>query len=185
MGGYGSGRYHGMSSRQTVEDCLSLDANKLAKWGYFKPGWRSGKLTWSRGQNETGSCGFYTYINEVNASITFHYSYRDERHSDVKINLSWYSPGFGGRRYYFICPHCNRRMRTLHINGGEIACRICHNLTYESCNESHHFDRLYKNMALDLNTTWQEVKECLNSMKRQTRIRPKRPRGRPRKNSGV
>lgn len=181
MGGYGSGRYYRGLTKATVEDCHSLDTNDFAKWGYFKPGIHYGRARWTRCGNEVGSYGFSVNINDFFALMNFYYNYNGKKHPDTKVNLSWYTPGFGGRRYFFLCPHCGRRMRTLHIRGGEIACRICHKLTYESCNQNHQFDSLYKHLALDLNTSWQDVKQCMNNMMRNEGKEPKRPRGRPKK----
>lgn len=156
MGGYGSGRRGG---RATVEDCLSLSINKYAQWGYLKPGHRAGNLTWSINGNEIGSCGFYSHVDDHHATMTFNYNYKGEKHPDVEVNLCWYSPGFGGRRYLFLCPFCGRKMRTLQIRRGEIACRICHRLTYTSCNENHKYDSLYKLMARDDSKfTWFDYK---------------------------
>jgi len=156
MGGYGSGRH---SRRTTVENCLSLDTNNFSQWGYLKPGDRIGNLTWSRNGNETGSCRFYSHVDDLHASITFNYNYKGEKHPDIKVNLCWYSPGFGGRRYLFLCPFCGRKMRTMHIRGGEIACRICHNLSYTSCNENHKYDSLFMRMARsNSNYTWLDYK---------------------------
>ena len=42
---------------------------------------------------------------------------------------------FGGRRWWFLCPTCERRCGVLYIDWGRIACRICCNLTYESRNK--------------------------------------------------
>ena len=170
--------------KATVEDCQSLDTNDFARRGCLKEGLsRSGDLRWTRADHETGSCGFYADVMDTYASITFYYNYDGSRHPDVKVNLSWYSPGFGGRRYLFVCPYCGRRMRTLHIREGEIACRVCHHLTYQSCNESHCSDSLYKSMAIDLNISSKEIKECLGYIKREAKKAPKRPRGRPRKST--
>lgn len=168
MGGYGSGR-HFYNTKATVEDCLTLDISKYAQWGYLKPGFRSGLLTWSSGGNKIASCGMSSSVEDSRAEMVFSYSYNDEKHSDVKVNLCWYSPGFGGRRYLFVCPHCGRKMRTLQISSGEIACRLCHRLTYKSCNEGRSFDSLYKRMAIGLNSSWQEVKRYMNFMKKAAR----------------
>jgi len=46
MGGYGSGRHWG-TTKVTVENCPSFDANLWARSGRLKPGWRGGQLTWS------------------------------------------------------------------------------------------------------------------------------------------
>ena len=46
MGGIGSGRRSG-SGRNTVEDCRSLDINKLQRTGCLEPGW-AGAWQWTR-----------------------------------------------------------------------------------------------------------------------------------------
>lgn len=179
MGGYGSGRYYPSYRKTKVEDCHKVDANDFAKWELFMPAmWRSCTTRWTRGGRETGSCGVYTRISDTQAVCVFQYNGRE-----VPVNLSAYVPGFGGRRYFFLCPVCGKRVRTLHFKNAEIACRICHNLTYESCNESHHFDSLYKRMAAGEGYSWKDVKRALSLMIRQAKKDPKRPRGRPGKKS--
>ncbi len=180
MGGYGSGRYYRRGYVKTkVEDCHKVDANDFARWKFFKTGMRWSSTRWTRGGRETGSCGVHTKIGDNQAVCVFQYNGRE-----VAVNLSPYVPGFGGRRYFFLCPVCGRRVRTLHFKNAEIACRTCHDLTYESCNEFHYFDSLYKRMAAGLGYSWQDVKRMMFLMKRQARKEPKRPRGRPRKNAG-
>ena len=41
---------------------------------------------------------------------------------------------YGGKRWWFRCPSCHRRCRVLYLPyyAKVFACRICHNLTYES-----------------------------------------------------
>ena len=156
MGGCGSGRH---SWRLTVEDCISLNSDQFARWGYLKLGFSNGGLTWSRNGNKIAGCGFHTNVDDFHASIIFHYNYKDKKHPDVEVNLYQYSPGFGGRRYLFLCPICGRKMRTLHFRDGEIACRICHNLSYTSCNENHKYDSLFMRMARgNSNHTWLDYK---------------------------
>lgn len=181
MGGYGSGQYYRGHIKGKVEDVRSIDANNFSRWRYFKQGLRYGNLRWLRAERETGSCWFHVKIDDMDDSIIFSYKYNDKAHRDVKVNLSWYSPGFGGRRYFFVCPLCGRRMRTLHFRFGEIACRLCHDLTYRSCNENHYFDWLCKRMAIGLSAPWTEIKRYLNNQMRMGGKEPKRPRGRPRK----
>lgn len=52
----------------------------------------------------------------------------------LKILLTKTMPNFGGVRYWFLCPGCNRRVGILYKPVGEIffKCRHCHNLTYQS-----------------------------------------------------
>jgi len=181
MGGYGSGKKYWRSVKDKVEDCRSIDANNFSKWGYFKEGIRFSTLRWTRGERQTGACSFYVTINGQNDSIIFSYTYGGKPHQNVEIRLTWYAPGFGGRRYFFVCPHCGKRMRTLHFKYGEIACRICHNLTYESCVENNRFNSLYKYIAGRHGESWQDVKQSMNALERRAHKEPKRPRGRPRK----
>jgi hypothetical protein len=171
MGGYGSGRYYRGDTKAKVEDCRSIDANNLARWGYLHPGGPpAGILRWMRGEYQAGACNFSVRMDDASPSITFKYKYNDQDHPDVKVYLSSYSPGFGGRRYLFICPHCQRRMRTLHIRGGEIACRLCHRLTYESCVENHKFDALFKYMARRYNDySWETYKKTFNRQLKATK----------------
>jgi hypothetical protein len=180
MGGYGSGRRWYLT-KTTVEDCLKLDANDFARPGFFKYEQYSGISRWTRNGNETGACRYCIHINENEAVIIFSYNYRGVEHPDVKVNLSPYTPGFGGKRFFFVCPICSQRKRTLHIKRGEIACRLCHDLTYEICTKSHYFDSVYRQMAAGMRVPWDAVKGFVNMNMRAAKKEPKRPRGRPRK----
>ena len=103
MGGYGSGKKYWRSAKEKVENCRSIDANSFSRWGYFKPGGRGGIMKWTRNGMETGSCWVYSNIDKIDDSISVSYQYQDKPHPEVKVKLSWYSPGFGGRRYFFRC----------------------------------------------------------------------------------
>jgi len=181
MGGYGSGKNNWRRVKEKVENCRSIDANSFSRWGYFKPGGKGGIMKWTRNGMKTGSCWVYTNIDNTDDSISFSYQYQDKPHPDVKVKLSWYSPGFGGRRYFFRCPVCGRRMRTLHFRYGEIGCRICLDLTYESCVENNRFNHLFKYIAGKHGDSWQDVKQSMNALARMAHKEPKRTRGRPRK----
>ncbi|MEI6127263.1 MAG: hypothetical protein WCQ99_12005 [Pseudomonadota bacterium] len=56
---------------------------------------------------------------------------------------------FGGSRYWFLCPGrgCGRRVGKLYGAGKYFLCRHCYNLTYDSCRESHRFDRIFGELA--------------------------------------
>jgi hypothetical protein len=51
---------------------------------------------------------------------------------------------FGGVRWWIRCA-CGRRVVKVYLPPGQcrFACRTCHNLTYESNQEEHRFDRLF------------------------------------------
>jgi hypothetical protein len=48
-------------------------------------------------------------------------------------------PHFGGMRWWFNCPQCEKRCKKLYLppRQWEIACRLCHNLTYTSSQTAH------------------------------------------------
>lgn len=137
MGGWGSGR-HWLSKKRTVEECLTLDVNKLVKVDLLgKP---FAEVRWSREGKEIASVSF-------------------ARRSDI---LTLYEPlaqdiplvttqlNFGGRRFWFLCPNCRRRVGRLHLPHGRsfFFCRRCYDLTYTSCQECHKFDRLFAGMGI-------------------------------------
>jgi hypothetical protein len=48
------------------------------------------------------------------------------------VYFSWTRPKFGGRRPWFLCPLCIRRVALLYLRGERWACRICCALAYRS-----------------------------------------------------
>jgi hypothetical protein len=69
----------------------------------------------------------------------------EQRGYEFIIPLVTTSCNFGGYRYWFLCPGiipnetCEKRVGVLYIVNNVIACRHCHNLTYESRNVSGKF----------------------------------------------
>ncbi|PKK82036.1 MAG: hypothetical protein CVT49_15740 [candidate division Zixibacteria bacterium HGW-Zixibacteria-1] len=56
---------------------------------------------------------------------------------DYSIRYESTPCNYGGKRWWFFCPACGRRCRILYLPSDEIyfACRVCHNLSYESQQE--------------------------------------------------
>lgn len=140
------GRY---SFRDTVEDCKAVSIFWLNRNDYLC-GYRSGSIRWTRAGQETGSIGIEVSIENYEGSIRFQYTQTD-RHSGEKTSLDYNVTlvstqcNFGGKRWWFICPlgNCGRRVGVLYLGGGKyFGCRHCYDLTYESCKDSHKFDRL-------------------------------------------
>lgn len=134
------------SSRRTAESCHSISTKFLNKYKYFLGGLRSGGITWSVGGRETGSVGFRVSTETANEYINFIYTQTDritneKTEFDYKVQLTWTSCHFGGRRWWFVCPlmvngrACGRRMGVLYLGGEYFGCRHCYNLTYASCKE--------------------------------------------------
>lgn len=55
---------------------------------------------------------------------------------EARVILTTTPCHFGGKRYWFKCPMCDRRIGVLYKNG-YFACRYCHGLTYYSQNLNH------------------------------------------------
>jgi hypothetical protein len=160
MGGNGSSRWHFHTKKDTVEDCRVLDANRLMREGVLGEGihlW--GSWTWRN-----------TYTNERTSTVDFEvnttnmplpwvrlsYTFtRTQEHLDYRIRLQITSPYFGGTRWWLMCPlsikgcPCGRRVGKLYLppSSRYFGCRHCHDLTYESCQESHKYDGLYAHLA--------------------------------------
>ena len=88
----------------------------------------------------------------------------EETDVDEMILLQTTCPYFGGKRYWMTCPRCGRRVKTLHCPPGAIyyRCRICYDLTYKSCQDSHKYDRMFMMIAKDTGKSFEDVKRSLN-----------------------
>jgi hypothetical protein len=116
--------------QSTVEDCLPLDANLLAKSGMFGSGDRSlGKgmssasIIWSNGSS----------ISLSYRQPDLHLSFcRDGEPVQQTINVESSPCNFGGWRHYFTCPGCRNRRYKLRLGGSGFYCRQCYRLPYYS-----------------------------------------------------
>lgn len=178
MGGNGSGRHSSYDARQTVEDCLVLDVNKLARDGMIRirqPPWQ-GTLTWTntRTGERTASVRYTCTGSGDNWTFTLIYTVtrRDGGKQDVRlpIYLQTTEPRFGGTRWWFTCPlavkgnSCRCRVGKLYLPPGGLyfGCRRCYDLTYTSCQESHKYDRLFRFIAEDIGCTPEMVRNALS-----------------------
>jgi hypothetical protein len=50
---------------------------------------------------------------------------------------------FGGNRYWFLCPGCNKRIAVLYGSGPRFLCQPCSGVVYASKNESY-IDRMMR-----------------------------------------
>ena len=65
-------------------------------------------------------------------SVTLGYRLGQGQPIEQPVYLSWTRPQFGGRRPWFVCPRCNRRVALLYLRGERWTCRICCGLAYRS-----------------------------------------------------
>lgn len=156
MGGPGSGRHYWSSKKTTVEECLSIDANHWIRQGILRAGViQSGSLRWS----SPGGGGFsvsYRSDTQTGSEVWLSYSWvwrftGESGSTEYPVRLTTPLP-FGKPRWWFTCPlvtngvACGRRVVKLYLppRGRYFGCRVCHGLTYRSCQESHKYDRLYR-----------------------------------------
>lgn len=156
MGGYGSTRWGGHSKRRTVECSLVLPiSDTLKKALVLAPG-TAGTLSWSRNGEAFASIAFLRVDEDGVRFLRLEYdagSGERKRSMSYLVEVVSAPTPRGGRRWYFLCPAhgggCRRRSSKLYLPpGGDVfACRECYGLSYDTCNESHRFDGLYKHLA--------------------------------------
>lgn len=131
-----------------VEDCLQLSIFKLNQLGVFKSS-HSDTLEWDNGNCITFAVNIDSFNDKgerLVLALYINYYAEDQLGNKKDINsmfpLDTTPCNFGEHRYWLICPgvvegkFCLRRVAVLYKppNGEYFACRICHNLTYESRN---------------------------------------------------
>jgi hypothetical protein len=163
VGGPGSGyRY---SKKDTVEDSRELDIFVLTRKGFIRNGtWLSGTIAWTSQATgeQVASIGYEANtLDPTSAWMRLHYTITrpngDKKDMDYKVQLEATTPNYGGLRWWFLCALTVngrptwRRVRKLYLpSGGDyFGCRQCYALTYESCQDSHKFDRMFAEMAAD------------------------------------
>lgn len=144
------GRYY-FDKKDTVEDCRSVSVAFLRKHDYFC-GYRSGLITWTNWQGEqAASIGVTVCTTDGENYVRFRYtntrrSTGEKTECDYKVRLVTTPCHLGGVRWWFICPltmngrHCGRTVGKLYCPPGSMyyGCRHCHDLSYESRNDSRH-----------------------------------------------
>lgn len=176
MGGYGSGR---TSDRGTVDSAIALDINSLVRKRIVGLNWRGGgSLRWVRVRDgqETASCSYEidTISEPMSLKLSYTYNKIENISSDIRLDAI---PGyFGGKRLYLICPECGRRTWQLYLRRF-VKCRICHNLTYQSCNESHGSDQIYAFIAAKMGVNMTDVVRAMRfSIKQDNKERERKER---------
>lgn len=176
MGGPGSGNFDHWRrhpKKETVEECLSIDANLWMREGVLKAGTHSvGSLRWTYPGG-----GSFSVLHEVDTLdpdrpfVWLWYSWvwtatQQQESAGYRVALTTTRPRFGGLRWWFVCPlvvngrPCGRRVGKLYLppSGRYFGCRRCHDLTYTSCQQSHKFDTLDRWMARELSRDFDTAK---------------------------
>jgi hypothetical protein len=125
-------------------DVLPLDTATFRRNGDLARMPVGGKITWKSGSGPSLLSRSYGLRHAGPDKATLWLGYlggTDGAPSFVREQISLIAtrPNYGGRRWWFACPACRRRVRRLFMprSGGEFRCRICHHLAYESSQLSH------------------------------------------------
>jgi hypothetical protein len=136
MGGFGSGRPSG-SGRDTVEDCRSIDVNRLHRHGCLRGGWAGG-WQWTRDGEQVSSINMRANQDRLHLSYRVRIGGGDWQDVAETVRIVRY----GGARPYFLCPGvvngiaCGRRVAKLHGPGRYFLCHRCYRLSHTSQNET-------------------------------------------------
>ena len=151
MGGIGSTRWNDSERKLTVEECYSLDINILMKDEFIKHGYRdSDVLVWTNQVTgmELGSCEIQadtTNIDDSWISLTYKTITSEQISQGIYLLVTF--PHYGGIRWWFECPDCEKKAAKLYLaKEPHFSCRKCANLTYNSCRNSRssfNFVKLY------------------------------------------
>jgi hypothetical protein len=140
MGGPGSGR-PGYGGRTTVDECRSLDVNRLNREGCLSPGW-AGCWQWTRDGEQTASIRMQAEANHLVLSYRWRAGDGDWKDVEEPVAIFRVPCRFGGSRPYFQCPGvingnpCRRHVTKLYGDGRYFLCRNCYGLAYASQSES-------------------------------------------------
>ncbi len=176
MGGSGSGRPRSFHKKTTVEDCHVLTVQAFKPFMDIDPS-HVGTMTWTRGEEKEYVASISFRRVETAAGLAFRFLYtsgkgENARAMDYLVQAVKVVPHFGGARWYFLCPlvrdgaPCRHRVDKLFLPPGGVyfGCRECYGLTYESAQEAHRFDGMFKALAANIGrgTTPAEVKRLLS-----------------------
>jgi len=160
MGGYGSTRWGWHSKATTVEECRSIEVARWVREDIIAPDTRRlGCWAWMNSYTgeRTASLGYEVDTRGRPPWVRLFYTVTpwggEPVDYDYKIQLVTTRPNFGGQRWWFVCPllGCGRRVLKVYLppSGRYYGCRQCYRLTYESSQESHKYDSLFRGMGYD------------------------------------
>lgn len=172
MGGFGSGRPSG-SGRGKVEDCRSINVNRLHKAGCLRPGWRGG-WQWTQEGERVAWINLHAETDSVHLSYRMRIGGGEWEDVAETVRIVRVQCRFGGFRPYFICPGvvngiaCGRRVAKLHGPGRYFLCRYCYRLGHASQVEGE-WDRAVRRAG--------KIRMRLGGEPYHTEPFPKRPKG--------
>lgn len=124
-----------------MENCRSIDVNRLHKAGCLRPGWWGG-WQWTRDGEKIASITLRAEAKRLHLSYRVRRGGGEWEEVEEIVRIVRVPYRFGGSRPYFICPgvvsgiSCRRRVTKLHVLGRYFLCRHCYRLAHASQSES-------------------------------------------------
>lgn len=106
------GDWHRYDAKTAVEQCQRLDVREL----------------------RLNSCDC------INMTYSVHSRSGERRTIEENISVVWTPCHLGGKRSWWLCPNCGKRVAILYLRMNGYRCRTCNDLVYKSSQESR-FDR--------------------------------------------
>jgi hypothetical protein len=103
----------------------------MKKQGYVRHG-ATGILSWSCNNEQTGAIRYRVETDRVILNYRLRPHGGEWEDVEQVVLLDWTPCNYGGKRTWFLCPHCNRRVALLYGAGKYFLCRHCYHLTYIS-----------------------------------------------------
>ena len=140
MGGFGSGR-SGIKKKILVEECFQININNLYRLGGIGVK-HEYILKWQHPRNREVFSEIRAKADNNSLILSYEAVIKETQERvgiQTLIEIEWTIPPFGGRRPWFICPKCNKRMGKLYKPENEhfFWCRHCWDLTYQSKKDSN------------------------------------------------
>lgn len=139
MGGSGSGRHYG--SKGITSDYFQLDVRSWHREGRLT----AGHLFWWVGMKDRVP-SIFIRVQVERFLVVLAHGYRGSAGMSTEtpepVWLEWTTCNYGGKRPWFLCPGCERRVAKLCI-ATEFRCRHCLDLAYESQQQSRKNRSMY------------------------------------------
>jgi|SRR5208337_4214847 len=140
MGGAGSGMWFRRDKKTTIEECRRLDVFCLHREIALNYGC-SFDLNWTRNGQSWGNIN--AEVRGTSLVLIYQYAgYGEECDVEERISLDWTRCNYGGKRPWFLCRGCGRRVGVLFLGGSYFLCRHCYHLSYSSHNKNTLLDRV-------------------------------------------
>ncbi len=131
MGGRGSGRRSSFCTKPETNDAMPLDIRMIVRKGMLVSG---NSLTWRWLKNGQEVASISIRLGPHDMVL----SYCRKRSGEVveqQVQVETSPCHLGGRRHWFTCPRCSKRVAVLYVPVRYFACRRCGGLGYATQRE--------------------------------------------------